>query len=561
MDFKEIITNKLKEELKVDSIQLSVPPNQELGDFAFPCFALSKELKKSPVEISLELAEKIIIENVTIKSEGPYLNFFVDKSLLAETVLKEIIEKKEDYGKCSDDEIVLVESPGPNTNKPLHLGHLRNILLGDSIAKILSFTGKEVHLVNTVNDRGMHICKSMLAYQKFGEGKTPESEGRKSDHFVGDFYVKYAQAAKENEELEQEVQDMLVKWENEVPEVIEIWEKMNGWALNGFSETYKKLNFEIEKEYYESETYKGGKDLIMQGLDKGVFEKDEDGSILIDLEDKKLGKKILLRSNGTSLYITQDINLVRLRYEDFKFDKMIYVVGNEQQYHFKVLFEVFKALDFKFSDKCYHFSYGMIELPEGKMKSREGNVIDTDNLIEEMIQISKLEIKSRYDNLTEEEIEDRAKKIALAAVKFSIIKYDPLKNFIFDLKKSLEFEGETGPYVLYAYVRASSILRNVDKIDYDIDFTKLDTELDRKILTQLEHFKFIVKDSASHHKPSTLAHYLLELASTFNEYYRDNQILKAEEDIKNARLVLLDSVRLVLRLGLGLLGIETLEEM
>ncbi len=567
MNFELEIKNLLKKETNLDDIILETPPNPELGDFAFPCFQLTKKWKKKPNEIANELLNKIDKPNFIseIKIAGPYLNFFINKLIIAESVIKEIQRDKENYGKLSDQEKekVLVESPGPNTNKPLHLGHLRNMLLGQSISNILEFIGKDVHIVNVINDRGIHICKSMLAYQKFGNSLTPQKAKKKPDHFVGDYYVKYAQELKKHPELEKENRKLLNKWEKRNPEVMKLWKKMKKWALKGFRETYRKLNFKIEKEYHESKTYRGGKNIILKGLEDGVFQKDKDGSIIIDLTDKKLDKKVLLRPDHTALYITQDINMARLRYKDFKFDKMVYIVGNEQQYHFKVLFEVFKALKFNFANKCHHFSYGMIELPEGKMKSREGTVIDTDDLIEEAIKLAKAETKKRNPDLSEKKIEKRATKIALAAIKFSILKHDPLKNFVFNLKKSLEFEGDTGPYILYSYVRIKSILKKSgQKPNSKIDFSLLDTKLDKEILNLLKNYKKVIQNSARDYKPSLITNYLLELSSTFNKYYNENSILNADKpEIVKARLLLIHSVSLVLKSGLNLLGIETVEKM
>jgi arginyl-tRNA synthetase len=583
MDFEEQIKKLLKEYTGLNDIILETPPDSKLGDFSFPCFQLIKKLsktsneaekKKKPNEIAIELAQKIaeglersretqpdFIEE--IKTVGPYLNFFLNSKTIAQTVITEIQKDKENYGKLSDNEIILVESPGPNTNKPLHLGHLRNILLGQSISNILEFIGKNVHIVNVVNDRGIHICKSMLAYQKFGDSLTPQKTGKKPDHFVGDYYVKYAQESKNYPEMEKEVRKLLNKWEKKDPEVMKLWKKMNKWAMQGFKKTYQKLNFKIEKEYFESKTYKGGRDIILKGLEKGIFQKDKDNSIIIDLADKNLDKKVLLRPDGTSLYITQDINMAVLRYKDFQFNQMIYVVGNEQQYHFQVLFKVFKALKFDFANKCHHFSYGMIELPDGKMKSREGNVIDTDDLIEEAIKLAKAETQKREAKLSEKKLEKRANKIAMAAIKFSILKHDPLKNFVFDLKKSLEFEGDTGPYVLYSYVRIKSILKKYNhKINEKINFSLLNTNLDKKVLNLLKDYKKVIINSARDYKPSLIANYLLELSSTFNKYYNQNPILNADnpERIK-ARILLIHSVSLILKSGLNLLGIDTVEKM
>ena len=565
MNFEKEIKDLLNKEIGLDNLILETPPNSELGDFAFPCFQLTKKFKKKPNEIANQLVKKINQPDFIseIKVAGPYLNFFIDKSTIAESVIREIQRDRENYGKSTDEERVLVESPGPNTNKPLHLGHLRNMLLGQSISNILEFMGKKAHIVNVLNDRGIHICKSMLAYQKFGNDSTPEKAKKKPDHFVGDYYVKYAQELKKNPELEKENRELLSKWEKRNPEVMRLWKKMNKWAIKGFKKTYQKLNFRIEKEYLESKTYQGGKDIILKGLEDKVFQRDKDGSVIIDLTDKKLDKKVLLRPDNTALYITQDINMARLRYQDFKFDKMIYIVGNEQQYHFKVLFEVFKALKFKFANKCYHFSYGMIELPDGKMKSREGTVIDADDLIAAAIKLAKAETKKRDKKLSEKKLTKKATKIALAAVKFSILKHDPLKNFVFDLKKSLEFEGDTGPYILYSYVRIKSILRKYGKkVNSKIDYSLLDTKLDKEVLNLLKDYPKIVNNAARDYKPSSIANYLLELASTFNKYYQKNPILNAKDkETKKARLLLINSVSLVLKSALNLLGIETVKKM
>ncbi|MCB9359187.1 arginine--tRNA ligase [Candidatus Woesearchaeota archaeon] len=565
---KEQIISTLKDVTGLDEIRLEVPPNPEMGDFAFPCFPLTKQLKKAPTEIAKDIQKGIKIKNVEAKVIGPYINFFIDKSILAEQIIKDIEEKKTSFGcKKPKGEVVLVESPGPNTNKPLHLGHLRNILLGQSIARILKSQGKDVKSVNVVNDRGVHICKSMLAYKMFADGKTPESENKKSDHFVGDMYVEYAKAEKDNPEMGKEIQDLLVKWEEGDKDTIELWKKMNKWALDGFQETYEKLNFNIDKEYLESETYKHGKDIIEKGLKDNLFEKDDDGNIVIRLKDKNMGTKVLLRANGTSVYITQDIYMAKLRYDDYKFDEMIYVVGNEQDYHFKVLFEVFEKLKWKFAGNCKHFSYGMVELPEGKMKSREGTVVDTDNLIDEVTGLAREEIKKRYDDLDFDEEERRANAIAMSAIRFFILKFDPVRNFVFNPKESLAFEGETGPYVQYAYARICSIFRKLEdseglvKVE-DTNLSLLDTESDRKLLTSLSNYPTILEESAKNLKPSTLCHYLFDLASTFNEYYRDISILKAEtKELRNARLALLDATRTIIKSGLGYLGIDVLEQM
>lgn len=568
-EIKNQIISALKSITKEKEILLEKPPKPEMGDYAYPCFSLSKKKKKAPGAIASELDDKIrsrIGTRITTKAIGPYLNFFIAGEYLAKSIIREIHKKKSEYGKShKQKKLVLIESPGPNTNKPLHLGHLRNILLGKSISNILSFVGKKTKIVNVVNDRGIHICKSMLAYQKFGKNKTPASADRKSDHFVGDYYVKYNQEEKKNPELEKEIQKMLIKWEKKDPETRKLWKKLNKWALQGFEETYERLSFRIEKQYFESNTYNEGKRIVLKGYKKGIFQKDADGVIFIDLENKGLGKKILLRADGTAVYIVQDLYMTNQRYDDFKFDEMIYVVGNEQEYHFKVLFEVFKKLNYLFADKCYHFSYGMVKLPEGKMKSREGSVIDADDLMDDVIDLAKEEVKRRYPGLKASEVNHRAKTIGFGAMKFSILKYDPLKNFVFNIKDSLSFEGETGPYLQYAYARICSIFKRFGKtkvIDLnDLDFSVLDTDLDKRLLMLLSQFQDKVSDAAKNHKPSLLAHYLIDLASSFSEYYHSNPILKAEPEVRNARLALIDSVRIVIKNGLSLIDIDVLEEM
>lgn len=564
-NIKELITQAV-EAATGEEITLEIPPKEDMGDFALPCFILAKKLKKSPQTIAQELAESISVPGVQTKVLGPYLNFFVNSETIIDSTLKQIHNDKSTYGtQQKSREVMLIESPGPNTNKPLHLGHLRNMLLGMSLATLHRMQGKQVHVVNVVNDRGVHICKSMLAYQKFGNNTTPEKAERKPDHFVGDYYVQYTNALKEEPELEEAVQDMLVAWENHDAEIVKLWKQMNTWALTGFSATYAKLNFTIDKEYLESETYMHGKEIILDGVQQGIFTKDEKGAIVANLEDKGLGKKVLLRANGTSVYITQDIYMAKLRYEDFHFDEMVYVVGNEQEYHFKVLFEVFKMLDWPFAGKCHHFSYGMVELPDGKMKSREGNVIDTDTLIDQMKELAYEEVAKRYDDLAAAEIFRRSETIALAAIRFFFLKFDPVRNFVFNPKESLSFEGETGPYVQYAYARICSIFRKHAEEGgmYDglFNVQLLDTDIDKQLVKKLSAYPELLREAARQFKPSLICHYLIDLAATFNSYYRDNPILKAAPEVRNARLAVCDATRIILKNGLAVLGIDVLEQM
>lgn len=575
MDFKYQIAKLIHEETKIPLMEakslIEVPPDPKLGDYAFPCFTLSKQLKKSPMNIALELQESLKKINLKqdhkyfelIKNEGPYINFFINKELLVKNVIGTILSEKNDYGKKKKSgEVILIESPGPNTNKPLHLGHLRNILLGQSISNILKKQGHEVHIVNVVNDRGIHICKSMLAYKKLGSGDSPELSKMKSDHFVGKYYVKYSELEKENPEIEKEAQELLKKWEDEDEETIALWRKMNAWALDGFSETYNKLGFDIEKEYFESDTYKHGREIIYAGLKKGIFQEDDSG-IIFDLENKGLGKKVLLRKDGTSVYITQDIYMAWKRYEDFNFDRMYYVVGNEQEYHFKVLFEIFKALGWKFHEGCYHFSYGMVELPEGKMKSREGNVVDIDDLIHDVTEIARIELKQRYPELSINELDRRAGIIALAAIRFFFLKYDPLRNFVFNPKESLSFEGETGPYIEYSYARINSIFKKIEEgfNPEDSDFSLLKEDNEIALVKLLSQYPEIIDKAANEMKPSVICRYLIELAQKFSEFYHANPVINSEKKIRDARLTLVYCIQTVLKSGMELLSMTPIEEM
>jgi arginyl-tRNA synthetase len=565
MDFKTSIAQEIATKVPASAdvilTLIEIPPDVSLGDFALPCFSFAKELKKSPHQIAVDLATRIAIPEVRVEVKGPYLNFFVDSTRFSASILRSIFEKDAEYGKSISKAVVLVESPGPNTNKPLHLGHLRNILLGDSISRILSWNGKTVHIVNVVNDRGVHICKSMLAYQKFGNNTTPESVNLKSDHFVGKWYVEYSKYEKEHPEVEQEVQEMLVKWENGDSDTIALWKKMNDWALGGFSETYKKLDFTIEKEYYESETYSHGKDVVVKGFESGIFSKDDEGAIIIDLEAKGLGKKVLLRSNGTSVYVTQDIYMAKKRYEDFSFDEMVYVVGNEQEYHFKVLFEVFKFLGWSFGEQCSHFSYGLVNLPDGRMKSREGTVVDTDNLLEEVFAIAKEEVSARYDSLEAAEIDARAKFISEGAIRFFILKHDPKKNFVYNPKESISFEGETGPYVQYTHARICSILRKANIKQGAFSEELLSTPLDKELVKLLANFSEVVADAGKKLAPNLLCNYLIKLSQTFNSYYSQNKIIQEDFELQNARLHMISAVKIVISIGLYLLHIHAPEEM
>ena len=427
MNFKEKLEKEIKNQLKQE-IDLRIPPSQEFGDFSLALF------NKNPNKIILKSS---LIERTEVK--GNYLNIFIKKSKFIEETLKEI---NKDYGKTkSKQQKILIEYPSPNTNKPLHLGHIRNILLGSTLTNLLKFQGNKVIQVNLNNDRGIHICNSMLAYKLWGKNKQPD---KKSDHFVGDFYVMFAQKAKENKDLEKQAQELLLKWEKGDNETISLWKKMNGWALKGFNETYKRFNLKFDKEYYESNLYKEGKRIIEDGLKKKLFTKDEDNNIIIDLTNEGLGKKVLLRNDGTSIYITQDIYFAYIKEKEFHPDKSLYIVASEQDYHFKVLFKILDILKIIPINNLYHFSYGMIELPSGKMKSREGKVVDADDIIDEVINLSKEIIKEKNPKVSKEEIDFLSKTIGMGALKFFILKYDSKRNFVYNPEESLSFEGETG---------------------------------------------------------------------------------------------------------------------
>ena len=569
--FQNHIKKILKKELKLKDISLEIPPDSKLGDYAFACFALAKDMKKSPAEIAKEFAQKLKPDDCIkeIKSTGPYVNFFIDKSKLAEETAKEIFKKKDKYGhsKIGQKETVVIEYPGPNTNKPLHIGHMRNMALGVSMSNIFASQGCKVKKVNIVNDRGIHICKSMLAYQKWGNKKTPEKEKRKPDHFVGDYYVMFCQKAKENPELEKEAQEMLRKWEEGDEEVRALWKKMNKWAFKGFKETYKHFGLpKFDKEYLESETYKKGKEIVMEGLDKGLFHKRDDGAIVVDLNRQGLGEKVLIRADGTSVYVTQDLFVAEQRYEDFKFDKCIYVVATEQNYHFNVLFTLLKKLKYPWAGGCYHFAYGMVHLPEGKMKSREGIVVDADDLMLEMEDLAREQIVERHKDLEEETVHERGTWVGLAAIKFYLLKIDAIKDMTFKPEESLSFEGDTGPYLQYTHARACSIIRKAKEQDImpdvKVDFSLLDKPSEIALIQALSEFPAKTADACVNLRPHIIAQYLLSLGRAFNEFYHACHCLKEEnKELAKARLLLIDNTRQVLKNGLNLLGIHAPEEM
>jgi arginyl-tRNA synthetase len=551
-----LISKHIDKEISEELIE--IPPNPKLGDFAFPCFNLAKILKKAPAVIASELVQELKADFISeIKPIGPYVNFFVKKKLLAKKALTKIYTNKDKYGSDSINEGIMIESPSPNTNKPLHLGHVRNMLLGNSIVNLYKKIGYDAKRVEIVNDRGVHICKSMLAYQKFGNNKEPD---KKSDHFVGDYYVLYNTKEKETPEFKDEIQEMLVKWENNDEDVRTLWKKMNNWATKGFKETYNRYGADIDEHNYESDFYELGRDIVLDAFDKGLLKKDENKNIYYS--DNEVEKKIVLRGDGTTIYMTQDMALANIRYNKYKIKNMVYVVASEQNHHFKVLFKIFKMLNREYADHCYHLGYGMIYLPEGKMKSREGTVVDADSMANDIHNLAKNEIVKRYPDLNPKIVESRAESIGMGAIKFFILKYDSMKDFVFDPKESLSFEGETGPYVQYTHARCASVLKKHGRLTNNIDFSKLDTVEDKKILKLLENLPETVKKAALEYKPSLITRLLLDLCQAFNEYYHKHQILNDDDkELEKARILLVNGVKQVLAIGLNLLGIDALDEM
>ena len=538
---------------KIIETKLEVPPNPKLGDYAFPTFILAEKLKKSPNQIAEDLSNKIKLKNIETKPTGPYLNFFINKTSFSENTINQILKEKSKYGQGKNNQKIMVEFPSPNTNKPLHLGHLRNMSIGESISRIYEFLGNKIIRGNLNNDRGIHICKSMVAYEKYGKNKNPD---KKSDHFVGDFYVMYNNKLKSNPKLEEQAQECLKKWEQGDSKTIALWEKMNKWAIDGFQETYKKFGIKHDKEYDESKIYTKGKEIIQDGLKKGIFEQGKDNEIKINLEKENLGEKVVLRSDQTSVYITQDLYLAKLKYEDFKLDSSIYVVGNEQDYHFKVLSVILEKLNFPF--KIHHLSYGMVNLPEGKMKSREGKVVDADDLIEETNNLAKKEILDREPKLNKSEVEKRAEKISLGAIRYQLLKIDANKNTIFNPEKSIVFEGNTGPYIQYTYARSSSILRKIKNKTTKQKIENLH-ESEVELIKELNNFPEIVQQAHKHLNPALIANYSFQLAQKFNDFYQNCPVIGDENQA--FRLKIVEAYRIVIKSALNLLGIDVLEEM
>ena len=596
MNIEKTLTQSVVEAIKslygadfnAEKIQLQKTRKEFEGDFTLVVFPFLSLSKKRPEETAQEIGEKLK-ENLSIISTFNVVKGFLNLSIAPSywiELLKEI-DKNENWGTVAADEnspLVMVEYSSPNTNKPLHLGHIRNNLLGYALSNIIAANGNRVVKTNIVNDRGIHICKSMLAWQKWGNGEAPESSGKKGDHLIGDYYVAFDKhyKAELNELMEKgmskeeaeaasplmaEARDMLVKWEAGDKEVRALWEKMNHWVYEGFDETYKRLGVDFDKIYYESDTYLVGKETVLGGLEKGIFYRRDDNSVWADLTNDGLDEKLLLRSDGTSVYMTQDIGTAQLRFRDYPIDKMVYVVGNEQNYHFQVLSLLLDKLGFSWGKGLVHFSYGMVELPEGKMKSREGTVVDADDLMDEMINTAREtseELGGKLGDLTADEKAEINRIIGLGALKYFMLKVDARKNMLFNPKESIDFNGNTGPFIQYTYARTRSIVRKAAEAGVETNSAVPATisEKECAIIRMLGEFPAVVRQAGTDYSPSDIANYAYELAKEYNQFYHDFTILREEDEAKKSfRVLLTDNVGRTIKTAMGLLGIEVPERM
>lgn len=588
----QAVARAVKELYGVDTDPASIVPQTTKkefeGNLTIVVFPWVKAARKSPEQVGAEIGNWLVDNEPAVDRFNVikgFLNIVIEPTFW-NSVLNHI-ENTPDYGitpVTDESPLVMVEYSSPNTNKPLHLGHVRNNLLGYSLSRILEACGNKVVKTNIVNDRGIHICKSMLAWQKWGNGATPESTGKKGDHLIGDFYVlfdkhykaeleeltKDGKMTKEEAEkvslLMKEAREMLVKWEQKDPEVRSMWEMMNNWVYSGFDETYKRLGVSFDKIYYESDTYLEGKEKVLEGIEKGIMYRKEDGSVWADLTADGLDHKLLLRSDGTSVYMTQDIGTAKLRYADYPIDKMIYVVGNEQNYHFQVLSLLLDKLGFKWGKDLVHFSYGMVELPEGKMKSREGTVVDADDLMDEMVNTAR-EVSGelgKLDGLDAVEAEAIAETVGMGALKYFLLKVDPRKNMTFNPKETIDFNGNTGPFIQYTYARIRSVLRRaaeagIEPINY---LSVIPNEKEIALIQTLADFPATVQEAGRSYSPALIANYVYDLVKQYNQFYHDYSILKEEnENVRALRLALCDTTARVIKTGMGLLGINVPERM
>lgn len=574
-----------------EALVLETPPNPDMGDIGIPLFPFAKSFRQAPPAIAAKVVALVqqqeqAAEVGSFAAVGPYVNVKLNKAAAIAAILDKIARQGEQYGSLVEGESaagktadrkplegrrVMVEFSSPNTNKPLHLGHLRNDALGESISRILKAAGAEVFKVNIINNRGVHICKSMLAYQKFHQekGETPESLGLKSDRFVGDCYVEFDKWHKEDSSAEKLAQELLVKWEQGDQDVHKLWKQMNDWAIQGITQTYQRTGITFDKLYYESETYLKGRDEILKGLEDGIFYKETDGSVWVDLEEINLDKKVLLRKDGTALYMTQDIGTAIYRHGDWPFNQLVYVVGSEQQYHFKVLFYVLKKLGYQWADQLYHLSYGMVNLPEGKMKSREGTVVDADDLINSLRDGALEEISAKG---REEAVGDPAavaERIALGALHYYLLKATPTKDMLFNPKESLSFNGDTGPYLQYMGARICSILKKAQEMGLEAlsageSAPLLVHEAEWELVKVLEQYPAVLLKAARNLDPSQLAGYLYEVAKAFSRFYHECPALalvQENRELAGARLLLVTCTRRVLESGLELILVPFLEAM
>jgi len=577
-------------------VQLQKTRSEFEGNLTLVVFPFVKMARKSPEQTAQELGE-YLVQNCDAISKFNVVKGFLNLSIADQAwlTLLQDIDKDEHYGeKQATDEspLVMIEYSSPNTNKPLHLGHVRNNLLGWSLAQIMQANGNKVVKTNIVNDRGIHICKSMLAWLKWGNGETPESSGKKGDHLIGDYYVAFdkhyreeikelvaqgmdEEQAKQEAPLIKEAHEMLVKWEQNDPEVRALWEKMNSWVYAGFDETYQKMGVKFDKIYYESQTYLKGKAKVEEGLAKGLFERHEDNSVWADLTNEGLDQKLLLRSDGTSVYMTQDIGTAEMRFQDYPIDKMIYVVGNEQNYHFQVLSILLDRLGFKWGKELVHFSYGMVELPNGKMKSREGTVVDADDLMQLMVDDAyktSMEL-GKFDDMTEDERREIARIVGMGALKYFILKVDARKNMLFNPEESIDFNGNTGPFIQYTYARIRSILRKAEGTNYSLTShlsaracslsqERPLTSKEIELIQKMSEYGSAVEQAGKDYSPSGIANYCYELTKVFNQFYHDYSILNESDEQKKAvRLMLAKNVAKIIKNSMALLGIEVPERM
>ena len=587
-DIKDIISFKYGIDKNI--IEFQKTRKEFEGDLTLVVFPLIRIFKKSPEEICNEIGCLLSKQIMFISSFNVikgFLNIELNNNFWIESIIK--ISKTKNYGitkKNNKSETTLVEFSSPNTNKPLHLGHIRNIVLGDSVSRIIEANGKNVKRVQIINDRGIHICKSMLAWQTFGNGETPENANMKGDHLVGKYYVKFnqeynkelaelrGQGYSEDEcinksKLNKEAKELLLRWESNDSEVIKLWSQMNNWVYAGFNETYKKLGVTFDKNYYESETYLLGKDLIEEGLKSNVFYKKEDNSVWVDLTEFGLDEKLLLRSDGTAVYITQDIGTAIQRFKDFKFSEMVYTVGNEQNYHFDVLFKILKKLNYSWANMCHHLSYGMVDLPEGKMKSREGTVVDADELITLMKETAKnrtVEL-GKIDDFDSKDLERLYDIIALSALKYHLLKVDPRKSMLFNPEESIDFQGNTGPFIQYTYARIQSILKrakmlNIDFKGLNFDNVKILSVNEKRIIDLLlKHRNNLIK-SAETYSPSILCNYVYNLSKTYNSFYQEEKIFDGKNnETTSFKIALSDMTSNIIRESLNTLGIDVVNKM